>query len=232
MGFVDNPDAPFGVGLNLKAKLGNHLFTVHVSRQSKTRYAAGGDISWRAYHGHRFEFNVATPVSTRCAISRPASALERWVARSNRWFKTSEVTQVGGACNGMAIWASEPEWASSFLNSTRAQESLAKLFPKDDLAPNIGLKWWPGFVTYSMRVDFTKIDADGMRSRMDALLDLVRAAECFPPRGIVQPNRWERFATAHPVPAGCLVIGLIFGLVIGISVLFSAFLVGITSLLS
>ncbi len=230
MGLEPDTDAPALSGLNLRGTVDEHPLKVHVSRRSRTRYA--GDIRYRTYHGHRIEITVTTPVMTRCAISHPANALERWAARTNRWFGASEVEKKGDTCDFLTIWATEQRWVEPFLNRSDVEERIRILFPESDLPPNVGLKWWPGFLTYSQRIDITRVNAAKMTSWVRSLVELAALAEASPPTVKVPLNRWERWSLDQPVVAGCVVVGSLFAIIIVIGLVFTAALIGLSFAMS
>ncbi len=230
MGLENDSEAPIQSGLNLCGTVDGHVVKVHASRRSRTRYA--GEIRYRAYHGHRIEITVTTPVMTRCALSRPTSGLERWGARTNRWFGASEVERKGDACDFLTIWATEPGWVESFLNRSDVKERIRILLPELDLPPNVGLKWWPGFLTYSQRIDITRVDAAKMTLWVRSLVQLAALAEASPPAVVVSLNRWERWSLKQPILAGCLLVGAIFAIVILLGLVFTAALIGLSVLAS
>lgn len=134
------PDPKGLAGLNYIGERNGRAVKVHCSRRTRTRYS--GEIRRTVYAGHRLEFRLATPVKTRLAISKPRSALERWGARTNRWFGASEIRE-GEMARHFTIWASEPDWAIRFLDDPGAREAARRLLPVENLPPNIGLKWSP-----------------------------------------------------------------------------------------
>lgn len=203
MGFTDDTDVAIKAGLNLIAEIDGVTVRLHASRRSRTRYA-GEDLSYRVYHGHRIELTAKTGVGTRLAISFPQSGVERWAAKSNRWFGT---THLPGVLPPFTVWASEPEWAGPFLQKEETVGELNTLLPANDLPPNIGLKWWPGFLTYSQRLNIKKVNAEKMTAWVNSLVRLTKIAEANPPRTRVELNRWERWSLEKPMQAGCLLVG-------------------------
>ncbi|MDF1740930.1 MAG: hypothetical protein P1U86_17340 [Verrucomicrobiales bacterium] len=230
MGLEHDTEAPIQAGLNLRGTVDGHIVKVHASRRSRTRYA--GEIRYRSYHGHRIEISVTTSVMTRCAISRPANAFERWAARTNRWFGAAEVERKGEACDFLTIWATEKRWVEPFLNRSDVQEKIQILFPESDLPPNVGLKWWPGFLTYSQRIDITRVNAAKMTRWVRSLVELAALAEASPPTVEVPLNRWERWSLDQPILAGCAVVGSLFAIVIIIGLAVTAALIGLSFAMS
>ena len=226
LGLEHDSEAPIQSGLNLRGMIDGHVVKVHASRRSRTRYS--GEIRYRIYHGHRIEITVVTSVLTRCSLSRPTSSLERWGARTNRWFGATEVQRKGGVCDFLTIWASEPEWVESFINRSDVKEKIQVLLPESELPPNIGLKWWPGFLTYSQRIDITRVDAAKMTDWVRRLVELAALAEANPPTVQVPLNRWERWSLERPILAGCSVVGAIFAIAILAGLLFTAALIGLS----
>ena len=172
MGFREEEGTPKLAGLNLVGEFEGRILKVHASRRSRTRYA--GEIRYRTYHGHRIEFNAETTVKTRCAMSELRSPLAQWAAKSNRWFGAKEIPSPASSLERYSIWASEPEWAGRFLAKPETASPLSCLLPEADTPPNIGLKWWPGFLTYSQRIDIQRVNAARMESWVRALLALAR----------------------------------------------------------
>lgn len=230
LGLEHDSEAPIQSGLNLRGTIDGHVVKVHASRRSRTRYA--GEIRYRSYHGHRIEITVLTSVLTRCALSRPTSGLEHWAARTNRWFGAKEVERKGDACEFLTIRASEPEWVEAFLNRPEVKESMRVLLPESDLPPSIGLKWGPGFLTYSQRIDITRVDAAKMTDWVRRLVQLAALAEADPPTVEIQLNRWERWSLQLPVLAGCLIVAAVFTIVILAGLVFTAALIGLSMLVS
>ncbi|MDF1824834.1 MAG: hypothetical protein P1U68_09340 [Verrucomicrobiales bacterium] len=230
MGLEDNPDFPAMAGLNLRGTVDGHVVKIHASRRSRTRYA--GEIRYRNYHGHRIVIEVATPVMTRCAISHPANALERWAARTNRWFGATEVLEKGEACDFLTIWATEPGWAESFLKRPDVIDRLCTLLPESELPPNVGLKWWPGFLSYSQRIDINQVNAEKMTRWVGSLIELAAFAEASPPAVEVSLNRWEVWSLKRPFFAGCAVVGALFAAFILLGLVFTAALIGLAFVMS
>lgn len=227
LGFEEDTEVAVAAGLNLVAQIEGRKIRIHASRRTRTRHV--GEMNYRVYHGHRIEMTAETSVCTRCAISIPRTKVERWGARTNRWVGAKEVE---GACDPLTTWATEPEWAGPFLGRPDVRDEIGILFPKDDLPPNVGLKWWPGFLTYSQRLDIKKVNASRMRGWLEAVCRLAELAEASPPSREVELNRWERWSLEKPLQAGCVLIGGLFAILILLGLLFSGILVGIAFFLS
>jgi hypothetical protein len=214
-------------GINFEGEMEGRHWKFHCSRRSRTRYQ--GEIRQRVYYGHRIEIEVSTTVSTRLTFARLQSAFERLVARTNRWFgaQPAPATEVL-ASGGYQIWTAEPEWTSRILSDPAIHGAIVTLLMPAEIPPNIGLKWWPGRITFSQRLNIRTVTESDFESWFAALKILAEEAEKTQPSKTIPLNAWEKWAIRSPLMAGCSMAALIFVLVIG----FSFVVVGLLVLLA
>lgn len=207
--------------------------TVQCALRVRNRYLPGGEISRLTYHGHRLEIQVATSVATRLAISGPTNWLARLVAWTNRLQKASLVDARPALPDPpFQIWSTEPSWAAPFLQRPEVVPEIQKLLPQNALPPNIGIKWWPGHITYSQRLSLPGLREEQLAAWLDGVLRLAALAEQYPPLQHAELTKWEKWAGRNPVPAGCLICSLVGVATLVISFAVTALLVALAVLIS
>lgn len=196
--------------------------SVDMSRRSRTRYA--GEIRYRRYHGHRLNVNLSTSRQTRLIIFPPALGM-RLFAQTNRFFGLKQLTNRPAALAHLEVWAADLPWAENFLADTAVQAQLSRLFPPDDLPPNVALNLRPGSWLYSLRASLADLQPPQLDAWLAALLALAELAEAAPdPLVVSRPNWLEIQSRERPWLVGCGFIGLIVGLVLLCSFCFVALL--------
>lgn len=224
------PDPKGLAGMNYIGIYRSREWKIHCSVRKRTKYTSA-DTSRRVYHGHRLEIEAHTSVGTRLNVVCPQSGLERWIAKTNRRFGAHLIENTGLPAI-FQVWANEKPWAETFVRKAEFARLINVMMPANDLAPNIGLKWWPGRLSFSQRQAIGKIDAEKLTNWIDAVADLAELAENNPPTQQMELNRFEKFAQKNPLGAGCLIFGSLFAIVILIAFLFVGILLGISFLLS
>ena len=183
---------------------------VSCSIRTRNRFTGVGNASYRVYQGIVLQVRVSTPLQTRLA-SRPmrSGCLGQLGGRVMRWMGMEPVEGVALGSNAdREAYAADPGWARSLLAGAAARGALDRL-----LAEGREVAVWPGSSSLLVWVDHPATVAGSLGASLEALIDLLEAAESLPPPPAVERTWLERISEDDPDRATLIiVVALLFGL--------------------
>lgn len=207
LGFVETKAL---AGRNYLATVEGRQIKVHCSMRRRTKYISE-NIRYRQYAGHRLEINIDTNLKTRLAIAtRVRGILGIIVSRTNRWFGSVKIWNADPFYYKFDVWAADAEWSRLFLSDGRVLRQMRELFP-DDLPPNIGIKFFPGKLSFSQRTALQNITPEKTRQWLNALFYLANFAESAPPQKISELTWFEKKSEENPLAVSLALAFVLLG---------------------
>lgn len=215
---------PLGLrGRTYEGRLNGRNVRLDASTRTVNRYA--GEVRYREYRGHRFDFTVSIDPSTRL-VAAPSLASNSFARRINAWYGLSRVETRAPELAHLEIWALEPDWAQRWLAAPETIESLARLLPPDPGARLRAISMRPGGgLGFGFKSPIRSVQRNHLAQWMNDLFALARAADAVPPpRQRAEPGRAEQFFQEKPMLGA---VGILLGLMAVLVLLTGVLLVGL-----
>ncbi len=196
--------------------------TLTASCSVRTRTVYHGEIRRTRYAGHQLSVRLGTPLRTRLVLA-PATTVglgaASWV---NRRSGMTLLDDLGPEFEHLVVWVHEPDWARRLLQDPWARQTIRYLQPPDSPTGVPTINLGPEKLLLSQRLVLNQLDPTMVGHRVEALANLLQAAEALPAPALVAEATWLE-TKAEESPG--LIAALLFGAAFAVLGVFALFLV-------